>query len=106
MALSTLGKYSGYSEPIYKKWRHSSQYITVQDGVKLAVNILLPSQSGQLTTEPLPVIWASDRYHQAYPQNNKWPESKLDRVSSRPEMVKQNPINLDETGKTWLDQMP
>jgi len=61
--VSRFGIYRGYSQPIYDGWVRTSQYITVRDGTKLAVDILRPTKNGQVASEPLPVLWTHSRYH-------------------------------------------
>ena len=41
--ISELGRYSGYSKPVYSEWVRSSQYIEVRDGTKLAADIIRPA---------------------------------------------------------------
>jgi putative CocE/NonD family hydrolase len=43
----------------------TSQYITVRDGTKLAVDIFRPAQDGRPIEDPLPVIWTHHYYHRA-----------------------------------------
>jgi len=65
--VSELGRYEGYSEPIYSGWVRTSQYVTVRDGTKLAVDIFRPvDSSGKPVEDPLPVIWTHDRYRRAF----------------------------------------
>jgi len=71
--VSQLGQYSGFSEPIYNRWVRTSQYVSVRDGTKLAVDIFRPAKSnGVVVEDPLPVIWTHDRYQRASygPSNN------------------------------------
>ena len=63
--VSKLGQYKGYTEPIYDQWVRTSQYVTVWDGTRLAVDILRPARGGVPVEEPLPVIWTHDRYQRA-----------------------------------------
>lgn len=63
--VSEPGKYRGYSQPVYNEWVRTSQYVSVRDGSKLAVDIFRPAQGGQPVSEPLPVIWTHDRYQRA-----------------------------------------
>jgi len=58
-------KYEGYSQPIYDEWVRSSQYITVRDGTKLAMDIFRPARDGKPVGEPLPAIWTHTRYQRA-----------------------------------------
>jgi uncharacterized protein len=55
--ISKPGQYSGYSEPVYSEWVRSSQYVTMQDGVKLAVDIYRPAVNGTAVAKPYPVVW-------------------------------------------------
>ncbi len=59
------GKYREYLQPIYKKWVRTSQYITVRDGTRLAVDIFRPAKNGKPVIIPLPVIWTHHRYHRS-----------------------------------------
>ena len=68
--ISRLGEYSGYSEPIYDSSVRSSQYVTMRDGTKLAVDIIRPTRNGQVHTDPLPVIWTHHRYTRARVRND------------------------------------
>jgi len=63
--VSRLGEYQGYSEPVYDSWVRSSQYVTMRDGVRLAVDIIRPARGGQVETKPLPVVWTHHRYQRA-----------------------------------------
>jgi hypothetical protein len=62
---STLGHYRGYSEATYDGWQRESRYLTMRDGVRLAIDIIHPTRAGALPTERLPVVWAHERYHRA-----------------------------------------
>ena len=61
--ISHPGIYEGYSQALYKEWSKTSQYVTVRDGTKLAVDIYRPVQDGKPVSTPLPVIWTHNRYH-------------------------------------------
>ena len=63
--ISEPGRYEGYSEPRYDGWQRSSQYITVRDGTKIAIDIFRPTQESRVHIEPLPVIWEHRRYQRA-----------------------------------------
>jgi len=69
--ISKPGEYAGYSRLIYDRWKRTSQYITVRDGTRLAVDIFRPTRNEQPVEEPLPVIWTYDRYHRADVQENR-----------------------------------
>jgi hypothetical protein len=62
---SSPGQYGGYSEEKYDGWIRASVYIKVRDGARLAADIFRPARGGQVASEPLPVVWAFDRYHRA-----------------------------------------
>lgn len=70
--VSALGIYVGYSQPIYDGWIRISQYVTVRDGTKLAVDIHRPAKKGIPENNPLPLIWMHTRYHRAnYTEDGK-----------------------------------
>jgi uncharacterized protein len=62
---SRVGEYSGYSEAIYTETVRTSEYITVRDGTRIAVDIIRPSVDGVPVEEPLPIILTYERYHRA-----------------------------------------
>jgi putative CocE/NonD family hydrolase len=63
--VSRPGVYQGYSHELYpnRGWVKISQYITVRDGTKLAIDIYRPAEFGHPVSTPLPVIWTHTRYH-------------------------------------------
>ncbi len=63
--ISEFGKYEGYSEPIYEEWIRTSQYITMRDGVKLAIDIVRPAKNGEAVEKPMPLVWTHTRYQRA-----------------------------------------
>ncbi len=68
--VSRPGEYSGYSAPTYDGYQRISQYVTMHDGVRLAVDVLRPTKGGVLHTERLPVAWTHHRYHRAFFRND------------------------------------
>jgi len=70
-AISEFGKYEGYSKPIYNEWIRSSQYLTMRDGVKLAVDIIRPVKDGNAEEKALPVIWNYYSYLRAQIQDGQ-----------------------------------
>jgi putative CocE/NonD family hydrolase len=60
---SSFGVYEGWSEARFDSWVNTSQYVTMRDGVRLAVDVTLPALGGVPTDEPLPVVWTHSRYH-------------------------------------------
>lgn len=63
--VSKLGEYSGYSAPKYKDWVRTSQYVTVRDGTKLALDIIRPAVDGKPVDEKLPILYIHERYQRA-----------------------------------------
>lgn len=61
--VSRPGEYRGYSEPQYDGIEHSSFYIQVRDGTRLAVDLFRPTRDGRPSDEPLPVIWMHTPYN-------------------------------------------
>ncbi len=61
--VSRFGEYEGYSEARFSEWVRESQYITMRDGTRLAIDIIRPAVDGVAVDEPLPVIWTHSRYH-------------------------------------------
>jgi putative CocE/NonD family hydrolase len=69
--VSKFGEYSGYSKALYDGWVRTSQYVTVRDGTKLAVDIVHPATNGKATTDRLPVIWTHTRYQRSNARDGK-----------------------------------
>ncbi len=69
--ISKFGEYKGYSEDIYDSWVRTSQYLTMRDGIKIAIDIIRPAKDGRLEEEPFPVIWTHNRYRRAFIQNGR-----------------------------------
>jgi putative CocE/NonD family hydrolase len=69
--VSKFGEYKGYSEDVYDSWVRTSQYLTMRDGIKIAIDIIRPAMNGEVAEEPLPVIWSHNRYRRAHIQNGK-----------------------------------
>jgi len=63
--VSKFGEYKGYSEAIYDSWVRTSQYLTMRDGIKIAIDIIRPAKNGVAAQEPLPAIWTHTRYRRA-----------------------------------------
>jgi putative CocE/NonD family hydrolase len=68
---SRFGEYKGYSEPAYDSWVRTSQYLTMRDGVRIAVDVIRPARGGKLAEEKLPVIWSHNRYRRASLRDGK-----------------------------------
>jgi len=71
--VSSIKEYSGYSEEIFDGYKLTSQYLTMRDGVKLAIDIYRPTKGGELHTEKLPVLWTATQYRRAVLENGKRP---------------------------------
>jgi putative CocE/NonD family hydrolase len=63
--ISRFGEYKGYSEPAYDSWIRTSQYLTMRDGVRIAIDVIRPAKAGKAAEEKLPVIWSHNRYRRA-----------------------------------------
>ncbi len=63
--VSRPGAYEGYSDRRYDGWKRSSVYVTMRDGVRLAIDIIRPSAGGVVHSEPLPVLWSHTPYTRA-----------------------------------------
>jgi uncharacterized protein len=75
---SRPGVYRGYSELRYDGWIKSSQYVTVKDGTRLAVDIFRPAQNGVAAAGRFPVIWTHTPYRRASLRPDGKPASALD----------------------------
>jgi uncharacterized protein len=64
--ISTPGRYSGYSKPLYTEWIRSSQYVAARDGTKLAIDIYRPSVNGKPVDTPYPVLFQMTQYRRAF----------------------------------------
>ncbi|MFS0776940.1 CocE/NonD family hydrolase [Neobacillus sp. 3P2-tot-E-2] len=60
--ISRPGEYQGYSEMKYDGFKRFSQYVTMRDGVKIAVDYYRPTMNGEVVETPLPVIWRFTPY--------------------------------------------
>jgi putative CocE/NonD family hydrolase len=69
--VSRFGEYRGYSEPAYDSWVRTSQYLTMRDGVRIAIDIIHPAKGGRTAEEKLPVIWSHNRYRRASLRDGK-----------------------------------
>ncbi|MCP4613285.1 MAG: CocE/NonD family hydrolase [Planctomycetes bacterium] len=56
---------------VYNGWSRTSQYVTVRDGTRIAVDIMRPAYNGAAAKRPLPVIWEQRRYHRASVQDGR-----------------------------------
>jgi putative CocE/NonD family hydrolase len=79
--ISEPGRYEGYSRVLFDGWVRTSQYVTVRDGTRIAIDLFRPTNKGMLHTTPLPVIWEHRRYQRASATPDGKVQSQLDRVS-------------------------
>ncbi|MAB80906.1 MAG: hypothetical protein CMJ89_16290 [Planctomycetes bacterium] len=75
--VSSFGEYEGYSAPRFDGYLRESFYIEMRDGVELACDLYRPSLSGEVTEEPLPLVWTHDRYHRAAQSGRRAIATKL-----------------------------
>ncbi|MEO8453450.1 MAG: CocE/NonD family hydrolase, partial [Gemmatimonadota bacterium] len=69
--VSSPGSYEGYSSADYDGYQRTSQYLTMRDSVRLAVDILRPTKGGAVHTGKLPVVWVHHRYNRAFLNEGK-----------------------------------
>lgn len=77
--ISKPGQYQGYSQALFDGWRRTSQYITMRDGTRIAIDVFRPTKNNVLHEERLPVIWEHRRYQRAAIDQNGTVHSQLDR---------------------------
>ena len=61
--VSAPGQYSGYTSPEYKSWTTTSQYVTMRDGVRIAVDVYMPADGP--AQDKFPTILIMTPYHRA-----------------------------------------
>jgi putative CocE/NonD family hydrolase len=66
MRVSGLGSYQGYAATRYTGWSRSSRYVTMSDGIRLAVGLYRPTFLTVVTDEALPVLWTHLRYQRVH----------------------------------------
>ena len=84
--ISRLGHYEGYSEPTHDSCRRYSEYLTMRDGCRIAIDYFRPMANGALHERPLPVIWTHTRYQRATLLDGKL-STMLDQVPFLPTVV-------------------
>ncbi|MBN2000707.1 CocE/NonD family hydrolase [candidate division KSB1 bacterium] len=85
--ISEFGKYKGFSEEKYNGWKRTSKYIAMDDGVKLACDVIRPQKDGLVESVPLPAVWTYYRYHRARENDGKV-LSLVDRLPSLQTLIK------------------
>ena len=61
--VSRPGEYSGYSPVLYDGYKMTSQYVSMRDGTRIAVDIIRPTQHGVIVGTKLPVVWMNTPYN-------------------------------------------
>ncbi len=69
--VSRLGEYRGYSSVESDGWVRTSDYITMRDGVRLAVDVFRPIKGGKMAEAKQPVVWVLKRYQRATEASGK-----------------------------------
>ena len=60
--VSAFGRYQGYSMAQYDGYKRHSQYLTLNDGTKLAYDLYLPTKNGSPADEPQPTLFKYTPY--------------------------------------------
>ena len=63
---STVNVYEGYAHEVANGYARSSVYVPVEDGCRIAVDILRPTLDGALLDGPLPTVVQATGYRRAY----------------------------------------
>jgi putative CocE/NonD family hydrolase len=60
--VSRFGQYRGYSQAIYDGYERRSSYLVLDDGTRLAYDLLVPAKDGAPADEPLPALFKYTPY--------------------------------------------
>jgi putative CocE/NonD family hydrolase len=113
MFISNPGHYEGYSEEKYDGWQRFSQYVSSQDGTKLAIDIFQPTKNKILHKDPLPVVWTAVPYQRAAVNEDgsistileRWPFLPMGVINGTKEFIKHGYIvaamDLRGTGSSF-----
>jgi putative CocE/NonD family hydrolase len=63
--ISRFGEYAGYSAPLYDGVVRTSRYLTMRDGIRIAIDIVRPSIKGKVEEKPLPAVFIHTRYRRS-----------------------------------------
>ncbi|MEM8988090.1 MAG: CocE/NonD family hydrolase [Pseudomonadota bacterium] len=70
--VSEFGLYEGYSDAnAYDGYERRSVYVTMRDGVRIAVDYFLPTKNGKVAEEKLPVLFHMTPYGRAWSMNGE-----------------------------------
>ena len=64
--------------PVADQCLRVSQYVSMRDGTRIAVDLYRPARHGALLDGPLPVVWTLERYHRARVEDGRL-RTRLDR---------------------------
>ncbi|HUO23464.1 MAG TPA: CocE/NonD family hydrolase [Caulobacteraceae bacterium] len=67
--VSSPGHYSGYSPVLYDGYSLTSQYVTMRDGTRIAVDVYRPTLHGAVVDQKLPVVWQNTPYNRRSPSS-------------------------------------
>ena len=67
--VSKPGEYRGYSTASYDGHQLTSQYVSMRDGTRLAIDVFLPTQEGKVASGKLPVVWMHTPYNRRTTNN-------------------------------------
>lgn len=86
-ALAQAAPSADHTASINAQWVRSSQYITVRDGTRLAIDIFRPAKDGRAVEDKLPVILMATPYQRARYANGTI-KTVMDDVDGRPSTYK------------------
>jgi len=61
--ISKPGEYSGYTSAHYDGYKLTSQYVSVRDGTRLAIDIIRPTLGSTIASGRFPVVWMHTPYN-------------------------------------------
>jgi uncharacterized protein len=64
--VSKFGVYHGYSKASYNSWIRESRYLTMPDGTKLAIDVIIPAKNCIKAKKRFPVILTQTPYQRVY----------------------------------------
>ena len=79
--ISAPGQYSGYTSPEYKSQTVTSQYVTMRDGVRIAVDVYMPADGPARDKFPTVLIMTSLPPGQRDGQGGGWTTSRVLRTT-------------------------
>ena len=61
--VSRPGEYGGYTSAQYDGHELTSEYVTVRDGTKLAIDVFRPTSAGRVAAGRFPIVWMHTPYN-------------------------------------------